>query len=107
VLSGGDNISPARVEGMLMAEPEILQAVVAGDGEPNLTAFVVAAEGADEAAVAAAVKRVNERLAVIERIRRHTLVPPFTQENRLLTPTQKIRRQMVLRTHRATLDAVG
>ena len=32
VLSGGENVSPAKVEGMLMAEPEIAQAVVAGDG---------------------------------------------------------------------------
>ena len=32
VLSGGENVSPAKVEGMLMAEPEISQAVVAGDG---------------------------------------------------------------------------
>ena len=32
VLSGGENISPARIEGMLMAEPEIAQAVIAGDG---------------------------------------------------------------------------
>jgi long-chain acyl-CoA synthetase len=105
VLSGGDNVSPARVEGMLMAEPEILQAVVSGDGESNLSALLVGAEGADRAAVAAAVNRVNERLAVIERIRHHTLVPPFTQENGLLTPTQKIRRQMVLRTHGTRLDA--
>ena len=32
VLSGGENVSPAKIEGMLMAEPEIAQAVVAGDG---------------------------------------------------------------------------
>jgi len=28
VLSGGDNDAPARVEGMLIAEPEVAQAVV-------------------------------------------------------------------------------
>jgi long-chain acyl-CoA synthetase len=105
VLSGGDNISPARIEGMLMNEPEIFQAVVAGDGEPYLSALLVASEDADEAAVAAAVRRVNARLSVIERIRRHRLVPPFTQENGLLTPTQKIRRHSVLRMHKAMLDA--
>ena len=45
VLSGGENVSPAKVEGMLMAEPEISQAVVAGDGRSSLTALVVPADG--------------------------------------------------------------
>ncbi len=104
VLSGGDNISPARIEGMLMAEPEILQAVVSGDHQASLSALLVPAEGADEAAVAEAVQRVNARLSVIERVRRHQLVPPFTQENGLLTPTQKIRRQIVLSTFGTKLE---
>ena len=42
VLSGGENVSPAKIEGMLMAEPEIAQAVVAGDGRAGLTALLVA-----------------------------------------------------------------
>jgi len=99
VLSGGENVSPARVEGMLMAEPEIFQAVVAGDGRPSLSALLVPADGVDDRAAALAVSRVNQRLSVTERIRRHAVVPAFTVENGLLTPTQKIRRAQVLRTH--------
>ncbi|MDA8049175.1 MAG: AMP-dependent synthetase/ligase [Rhodospirillales bacterium] len=107
VLSGGDNISPARIEGMLMSETEILQAVVSGDGRPYLSALLVPAEGADAAAVGEAVRRVNSRLAVIERVRHHKLVPAFTLENGLLTPTQKIRRQMVLSAHGGALREPG
>jgi long-chain acyl-CoA synthetase len=97
VLSGGENVSPAKVEGMLMAEPEISQAVVAGDGRSSLTALVVPADGHDDISAALAVSRVNVRLSVTERIRKHAVVSPFTVENGLLTPTQKIRRMLVIR----------
>ncbi|MEJ0019752.1 MAG: long-chain fatty acid--CoA ligase [Acetobacteraceae bacterium] len=97
VLSGGENVSPAKIEGMLMAEPEISQAVVAGDGRSSLTALVVPADGHDDVSAALAVNRVNVRLSVTERIRRHAVVAPFTVANGLLTPTQKIRRMLVIR----------
>ncbi len=99
VLSGGENVSPARVEGALMGEAAIAQAVVHGDGQAALAALIVAAEGVGEREVADAVLRVNGRLSVTERVRRHGLVPAFTVENGLLTPSHKIRRALVLRTH--------
>jgi long-chain acyl-CoA synthetase len=103
VLSGGENVSPAKIEGMLMAEPEISQAVVAGDGRSSLTALVVPADGYDDVTAALAVNRVNLRLSVTERIRKHAVVDAFTVENGLLTPTQKIRRMLVIRANAATL----
>ncbi len=103
VLSGGDNVSPAKVEGILAGEPEIAQVVVAGDGRAGVSALVVAADGASDAAVAAAVGRANQRLSVTERVRRHAVVPAFTIDNGLLTPTHKVRRQMVIRTHEGIL----
>ena len=106
VLSGGENVSPAKIEGMLMAEQEIAQAVVAGDGRAGLTALVVAADGYDDVAVALAVNRTNLRLSVTERIRKHAVVPAFTLENGLLTPTQKIRRMLVIRANAQALAAL-
>ena len=96
VLSGGENISPARIEGLLTAEPEIAQAVVMGDGRTGLAGLLVATDGIDDAGVAAAVKRVNAKLAITERLRTHRVVGAFTIDNGLLTATQKIRRRLVI-----------
>ena len=104
VLSGGENISPARIEGLLLAQPQIAQAVVLGEGRTALTALLVPAEGCDDYAVAAAVGEVNRRLSVTERIRQHRIVPPFTIDNGMLTATQKIRRHIVMAEHKAVLE---
>ncbi|MBS0639472.1 MAG: long-chain fatty acid--CoA ligase [Proteobacteria bacterium] len=106
VLSGGENVSPAKIEGRLMAEPEIAQAVVTGDGKAGLSALIVPADGVDEEAVAHGIARANKRLSVTERIRKHAIVPPFTIENGLLTPSQKIRRTLVIRANLQTLEAM-
>ena len=97
VLSGGENVSPARIESLLMAQTEIAQAVITGDGRNGVGALVVAAEGHDDVAVKTAIQRVNMRLPLPERVRKHALVQPFTIENGLLTPSQKIRRYLVIR----------
>ena len=41
VLSGGDTLSPARVEGFLTRQPEIAQAMVYGDKRAHLVAILV------------------------------------------------------------------
>jgi long-chain acyl-CoA synthetase len=102
---GGDMVSPAKLESLLMAEPEIAQAVVAGEGQPGIVALLVPAEGM-EAKMQAAVARVNAKLATIERIRRTATVAPFTVENGQLTPTMKIKRRVVLEAHGAEVAAL-
>jgi long-chain acyl-CoA synthetase len=102
---GGDMVSPARIESLLMAEPEIAQAVVAGEGRPALSALLVPAEG-KEAALGDVVKRVNGKLSGIERIRFFKAVSPFTIENGHLTPTMKVKRRAVLQDHAAEIDGL-
>jgi long-chain acyl-CoA synthetase len=126
VLSGGDNVSPARVEGILSLEPEIAQAVVDGDSRPHLVALLVpspetikevagrqgrpaelAALAGDRElakALGAAVDRVNRRLSQIERVRRFAIAnEPFTIENGLLTGSLKVRRHKVRDAYRVEL----
>jgi long-chain acyl-CoA synthetase len=126
VNAGGDNLSPARIEGMLTLEPEIAQAMVYGDGRPHVVALLVpdaewlrswargagksatddlAADGDLRGVLGAAVDRVNRQLSVIERVRRFVVTTePFTIDNGQLTPTMKIRRHVIGRTYRDALD---
>ncbi|CCG39831.1 AMP-dependent synthetase/ligase [Magnetospirillum molischianum] len=125
VNSGGDNVSPQRIECLLTLQPGIAQAMVHGDRRPHLVALIVPdpdrvqALGAParervviehprlKAEIAHAVEQVNAHLAPVERIRRFTvLAEPFSVENGLLTPTMKIRRHLIRESHAAILDGM-
>ena len=116
VNSGGDNISPQRVEGFLTLEPEIAQAMVIGDKKPYLVALIVPdetalkdwasetgkseaealADPAFKAKIGEAVKRATANLSVIERVRHFALADePFAIANQELTPSLKIRRHII------------
>jgi long-chain acyl-CoA synthetase len=103
---GGDMISPAKLEALLMAEPEIHQALVAGEGKPALVALIVPADGM-EGKIADAVRRVNGKLPTIERIRHFAATEPFTIENGLLTPTMKVKRRVAIETRRDAIEALS
>lgn len=106
-LVGGDMVAPSKLEALLAGEPEIAQAVAAGEGMAGVVALLVAAEGQADS-VAAAVSRVNAKLSPIERIRRWAPVAePFTVDNGLLTPTMKVRRRMVIERYRAAISAMA
>ena len=127
VNSGGDNLSPARVEGMLTAEPELAQAMVYGDKRPHLVAVVVpdpefvkdwarandkpqnlselVGDTAFNKALHDVIDRVNDNLSVIERVRRLIVATePFTIENEMMTPTMKLRRHVIVDAYGEALD---
>jgi long-chain acyl-CoA synthetase len=111
VTSGGDTLSPQRIEGRLSLQPEIAQIFVFGDRHPHLVALIVPGEMAGEAdirqAVGTAVERVNATLTPVERIRRFALCDqPFTVENGMLTPTLKIRRHVIRETYAEILASL-
>lgn len=129
VNSGGDNIAPQRIEGILTLQPEIEQAMVFGDRRPHLVALIVpsadfvgewaaangksadvttlAGDDAFRKALGAAIDRVNAELSVIERVRRFIVAPEaFTIENEMMTPSMKIRRHVIRDTYGERLEAL-
>ena len=114
VNSGGDNISPARIEALLEAEAAIAQVLVYGDKKPYLVAVVVASEEVDgkeakeaKQAVAAAIAGVNAGLAPHERVRRFILADEaFTIANDEMTPTLKVKRLAVVARYGKRLEAL-
>jgi len=114
VNSGGDNISPQRVESILTIEPEIAQAMVYGDKHSHLVAVLVpdadwlaGLDGEPESALTTVLEKVNQSLSNIETVRRFILADePFTTENELLTPTMKIRRHKIKEIYGETLETL-
>ena len=127
--SGGDMISPARVEGALTLAPEIAQAMVFGDRRPYLVAVVVpdpdfaaayakqqgmarelgtlARDTGFHRAVGEVVARVNRDLAPPERVRRFVIAgEPFSLDNAQLTPTLKIRRHAIRAAYQDAFDSL-
>ena len=125
----GDNVAPQKVEGMLTIQPEILQAMVAGDRRPYIVGVIVpdpewTADWAKSKgkprdpdalredpeylrALGAAVDRVNGDLSVIEKVRRFILADaPFSVENEQLTPSIKIRRHVIREAYGERMDAL-
>ena len=114
VISGGDNISPAKVEAELTREPEIAQAMVYGDRHPHLVALLVAEEHLAtrdaetvRAVLGAALERANARLSPLEKVRAFVVATePCSTDNKQLTPTLKIRRHLIREVYGAQLEAL-
>ncbi|PPR59096.1 MAG: Long-chain-fatty-acid--CoA ligase FadD15 [Alphaproteobacteria bacterium MarineAlpha4_Bin2] len=129
VNSGGDNVSPQRVEGFLTVEPEIAQAMVHGDKRPHLVAIIVPDEefavgwakshgveydfsalvenDAFIATIRETLDRVNVGLNTIERVRRFVLTAePFSIDNEMLTPSMKIRRHVIRAQYGGRLESL-
>ncbi|NFV79706.1 AMP-dependent synthetase/ligase [Magnetospirillum aberrantis] len=129
VNSGGDNVSPQRVEGFLTLAPEIAQAMAHGDRRPHLVALVVpdaewaagwardngkpaeltqlVADADFRHAMQQAVDRVNKGLSTIEKVRKVVVAAEgFTTDNGMLTPTMKIRRHIIRKTYGEQLEAL-
>ncbi len=107
VTSGGDNISPAKIENMITLFQEIEQCMVYGDNKKYLVALIVPNKDfvnqikkIDEK-----IMQVNKKLTQIEKIKKYFIVNEnFTIENDLLTPTMKVKRNKVIKKYKDNFE---
>jgi long-chain acyl-CoA synthetase len=128
VTAGGMNIAPQNIENMLKADPLISQVLVCGDRRPYPVALITLnpeelakfahAQGiiaADPAGlvkhpkiverVARTVEEKNTHLQSYAKIKKFTvLAGDFTQETGELTPTLKVKRNVVADRHRTAIE---
>jgi long-chain acyl-CoA synthetase len=130
ITAGGENIAPAAVENLLVAQPLIGQALAYGDRRPYVVALLtldgdiapawarargitvgsLAALASDPqvlAEVAAGVAVANERLARVQQVKRWRLLPvEWTAETEELTPTLKLKRRVVHAKYADVIDSL-
>ena len=130
VTAGGKNVAPAVLEDRLRSHPLVSQCIVVGDGKPFIAALVTldeemypswaanhgldgvafAAARTDERVVAeiqGAVDEANTAVSKAESIRKFALLEgDFTEESGHLTPSLKLKRNVVMRDFEDEVDAL-
>jgi long-chain acyl-CoA synthetase len=131
VTAGGKNVAPAVLEDRLRAHPLISQCMVIGDGKPYIACLITlddealghwkqqhgrpadatARDLAEDpellAEIQAAVDDANQAVSRAESIRKFLILDTdFTEESGHLTPSLKVRRNVVLKDFSADIEAL-
>ncbi|MFM2030464.1 MAG: hypothetical protein RI927_84 [Actinomycetota bacterium] len=131
VTAGGKNVAPAALEDPLRANPLVGQAIVVGDQRPFVSAIIsldpemvpiwLANNGLDKnltlaqaakepkvlAEIQVAVDRVNKNFSKAESIRKFTVIgQELSEESGHLTPSLKIKREVVMRDFAPAIDEI-
>jgi long-chain acyl-CoA synthetase len=129
ITAGGKNITPANLEAEIKQHPLVSQCVVIGDRRPYLVALVTldpeeAAAFAKEhglpadpealasndqirAALEAHLEKVNSKFARVEQVKKIEILPhDLSQEGGELTPTMKVKRNVVTDKYAGEIDAL-
>jgi len=98
---GGDNISPVKIENLLCLNQNIKQSFVYGDNKNYLVAILVAEKNyATQDLIAKYIDNLNKKLSAIEKVKKYFVTDnQFTIENRMLTPTLKLKRKEIIKNY--------
>lgn len=130
ITAGGENIAPSHIQLLLMRSPYISQALVVGDRRRFLSALITLSEeglrpwasanGLGELQLAQlaqtpavrklvdeAVAAANRQLARVQQVRKYEILArDFTIESGELTPTMKLRRNVVEEDYRDVIETI-
>jgi long-chain acyl-CoA synthetase len=107
VTSSGKNITPTNIEEKIEQSSAVSQAVVYGDDRPYLVALIEADDGAGEDQVQQAIDDANSDLAKIEQVKKFKLLDrELSQDEGELTPTLKLKREVVYDNFSEEIDAL-
>ncbi|MFL2852618.1 MAG: AMP-dependent synthetase/ligase [Candidatus Pelagibacter sp.] len=102
---GGDNISPSKIENILCLNENIKQALVYGDKKNYLVAIIVCDKKNNREKIKLIIENLNKNFSLIERIKKFVLISEeFTIENRMLTPTLKLKRKEIIKNYKQELE---
>jgi len=129
ITAGGKNIAPSAIEGHIATSKYINQVVVIGDRQKFLTALITLDQ--DNIKGFAAEKGItfskiedlfnndqilklidseiadkNKKFGKWEQIKKFTIVPEFTIENKMMTPTLKVKKNVAMETYKDQIVAM-
>jgi len=129
ITAGGKNIAPSRIEGIMITSKYINQFCVIGDkrkylsavaslDEDNIKAFAqekgISSNHYNDllnhpdiqALVDSEVAEKNKELPSFETIKKVKIVPEFSIENKMMTPTFKLKKNVILEVYENDIDAM-
>ncbi len=129
ITAGGKNIAPSRIEGIMVTSKYINQFCVVGDrrkylsavatlDEENVTAHAkekgipygsyeeLLAHSDIKALIDREIAERNSELASFETIKKVALVPEFTIENNMMTPTFKLKKNVIIDNYEEKIETL-
>ncbi len=129
ITAGGKNIAPSHIEGHIATSKYINQVVVIGDRRKYLTALITLDQenitvyaqnqgiafssyddllrnGAIQGLIESEVAEKNKDLPSYETVKKIKIVPEFTIENKMMTPTMKVKKNIALDAFKDDIDSL-
>jgi len=108
ITTGGDNISPIKIENDLNKSDFIEQSLVYGDNKPYLVSLIVLNsenKNISKEKIQQEIEKINLNLTKIEKIKKFIIIKnQFSIENNMMTPTLKLKRYKIIKKYEKELE---